>query len=134
MTLPLAVVERCPMEEYKLQHNNLVDALKHINRDAVALYHELQDLRTQFRKTADKDDKRFDKNLDVVIRDKEERLFRLIKFNDYPAMVMASYPDAKFINSYDYKRARKTITDDIIIRGISSGDYAKHALETNRNL
>ena len=133
MTLPLAVVERCPMEEYKLQHNNLVDALKHINRDAVALYHELQDLRTQFRKTADKADKRFDKNLDVVIRDKEERLFRLIKFNDYPAMVMASYPDAKFINSYDYKRARKTITDDIIIRGISSGDYAKHALETNRN-
>ena len=71
MTLPLAVVERWPMEEYKLQHDNLVDALKHINRDAVALYHELQDLRTQFRKTADKANKRFDKNLDVVIRDKE---------------------------------------------------------------
>lgn len=134
MTLPLAVVERWPMDEYKDQHpDDLVAALKHINRDALALYYELQDLHQQFRNTTDKDDKRFDKALDLEIREKQERMFRFIKFNDYPAMVMAAYPDARFMSSYDYKRARKTITDDILIRGISSGDYAKHALETNRN-
>ena len=48
-------------------------------------------------------------------------------------MVMASYPEAKLISSYDYKRARKTITDPILIRGITTGDYAKHARENNRD-
>lgn len=134
MILPLAVVERWPMDEYKDQHpGDLVAALKHINRDALTLYYELADLRKQFRNTSNKDDKRVDKNLDVLIREKEERLFRLIKFNDYPAMIMAAYPDAKFIDSYSYKRARDTITDPILIRGISSGGYAKHAIANNRD-
>lgn len=134
MILPLAVVDRWPMEEYKDQHpDDLVAALKHINQDALTLYYELADLRKQFRNTGNKDDKRFDKNLDVLIREKEERMFRLIKFNDYPAMIMAAYPDAKLIDSYNYKRARDTITDPILIRGISSGGHAKHAIANNRD-
>jgi hypothetical protein len=134
MILPLAVVDRCPMEEYQLQHeNDLVAALKHINRDALALYYELERLRKQFRNTDGKEDKRIDKNLDVVIREKEERLFRMIKFNDYPAMIMAAYPDAKLITSYDYKRTRDNITDPILIRGISSGGHARHAIEHKRD-
>ena len=133
MILPLAVVERAPMEEYKLQHDNLVDALKHINRDALEAYYELERLRQQVRHSDTKDDKRFNKNLDVVIREKEERLFRLIKFNDYPAMIMAAYPDSKFISSYDYKRSRDDILDPILIRGISAGGHAKHAVEHGRD-
>jgi hypothetical protein len=133
MILPLAVVERDPMEEYKLQHDNLVDALKHINRDALEAYYELERLRQQVRHSDTKDDKRFNKNLDVVIREKEERLFRLIKFNDYPAMIMAAYPDSKFISSYDYKRSRDDILDPILIRGISAGGHAKHAVEHGRD-
>jgi hypothetical protein len=110
-----------------------VAALKHINQDALTLYYELSELRTKFRNTSNKDDKRFDKNLDVLIREKEERMFRLIKFNDYPAMIMAAYPDAKLIDSYNYKRNRDTITDPILIRGISSGGHAKHAIANNRD-
>ena len=134
MILPLAVVDRWPMDEYKDQHpDDLVAALKHINQDALTLYYELSELRTKFRNTSNKDDKRFDKNLDVLIREKEERIFRLIKFNDYPAMIMAAYPDAKLIDSYNYKRNRDTITDPILIRGISSGGHAKHAIANNRD-
>lgn len=134
MILPLAVVDRWPMEEYQVQHpDDLVAALKHINQDAVALYYELEELRTQFCNTDDKLDRSFDKKLDVTIREKEERLFRLIKFNDYPAMIMAAYPEAKFITSYDYKRNRDDITDPILIRGISSGGHAKHAIEHGRD-
>jgi len=133
MILPLAVVERDPMEEYKLQHDNLVDALKHINRDALEAYYELDRLRKSVRHSDTKDDKRFNKNLDVSIREKEERLFRLIKFNDYAAMIMASYPDAKFIDSYNYKRTRNNITDPILVRGIKAGGHIKHAMEHNRD-
>lgn len=134
MILPLAVVDRCPMEEYQLQHpDDLVAALKHINQDALDLYYELEQLRKQFRNADSKEDKRLDKNLDLAIRGKEERLFRMIKFNDYPAMIMAAYPDAKFITSYDYKRTKDNITDSILIRGISSGGHARHAIEHKRD-
>jgi hypothetical protein len=40
--LPLAIVERSPMEEYTLQHSNIVDALKHNVSDALKLYNELE--------------------------------------------------------------------------------------------
>lgn len=133
MILPLAVVDRSPMEEYTTQHNNLVDALKHNVSDALALYYELKNLRTQVTNGTDKAAKAHDKKLDVIIREKEERLFRLTKFSDYPALTMAAYPDAKFMSSYDYKRAKDTITDPILIRGITTGDYAKHAKEHGRD-
>lgn len=134
MILPLAVVDRWPMEEYQLRHpDDMVAALKHINQDALILYYELQDLQTQFRNTTEKADRSFDKALDLVIREKQERMFRMIKFNDYPAMIMAAYPEAKFITSYDYKRTRDSITDPILIRGISSGGHARHAQEQGRD-
>lgn len=133
MILPLAIVERSPMEEYTNQHNNLVDALKHNVSDALVLYYELENLRAQITNSIDKISKAHDKKLDVIIREKEERLFRLMKFSDYPAMTMAAYPDAKFMSSYDYKRAKDTITDPILIRGITTGDYAKHAKEHGRD-
>jgi len=134
MILPLAVVGRSPMEEYtSLYPNDLVAALKHSVKDALAMYYELEQLRTQFKKTADKDSKRHDKSLDLEIREKEERLFRLVKFNDYPALIMAAYPESKFITGYDYKRSRDTITDPILIRGITTGEYAKQAQAQGRD-
>lgn len=133
MILPLAIVERSPMEEYTLQHSDIVDALKHNVSDALALHYELQDLTTQIKNLPDKDSKASDKKLDLIIREKEERLFRLMKFSDYPAMTMAAYPAAKFMSSYDYKRAKDTVTDPILIRGISTGNYAKYAREHGRD-
>lgn len=133
MTLPLAVVGRSPMEEYTQRYPDLVDALKASVADALALHYELQDLRAQFKNTSNKDDKRWDKSLDLTIREKEERLFRLIKFNDYPALIMAAYPDAKFITGHDFKRLKTPVTDPILIRGITTGEYAKQALAENRD-
>lgn len=135
--LPLAVVERWPMQQYRdLYPNDIVAALKHANQDALRLYWDIAELEQRYRQSmhdVSKDGKKLTKQLDVELREKQELLFRLIKFNDYPAMVMAAYPDAKLISSYDYKRARKTIQDSILIRGITTGDYAKHALETGRD-
>lgn len=133
MILPLAVVGRSPMEEYTQRFPDLVDALKASVADALALHYELEDLRTQFKDTDDKDSKRHNKTLDVLIRDKEERLFRLIKFNDYPALVMAAYPESKFITGHDYKRLKTPVTDPILIRGITTGEYAKQALAQGRD-
>jgi hypothetical protein len=121
------------MAEYVKQHDNLVDALKHSVADAVALHYELEQLRTEFKNSPDKESKRIDKNLDVLIREKEERLFRLIKFNDYSALIMASYPESKFITGHDFKRLSTPISDPILIRGITAGNYAKQALAENRD-
>jgi hypothetical protein len=74
-----------------------------------------------------------DKQLDLLIREKEERLFRLMKFSDYPAMTMAAYPESKFMSSREYKRVKNTVTDPILIRGISTGNYAKHARKHGRD-
>jgi hypothetical protein len=131
--LPLTIVERTPMEEYTLQHSNIVDALKHNVSDALKLYNELDLISALVLKQDTKESKSLDKKLDLLIREKEERLFRLMKFSDYPAMTMAAYPDAKFMSSYDYKRARDTITEPILIRGISTGGHAKHARQHGRD-
>jgi hypothetical protein len=114
-------------------HEDQCQALKHCVADTVKLYHEIQLLRQLFRSMPDKESKRVDKNLDLLIREKEERYFRLTKFSDYSAMVMASFPDSKFMTSHDYKRAKDKITDPILVRGISTGNYIKHAADNNRD-
>lgn len=133
MTLPIAVVERWPMEEYKLRYVDQCIALKHSVADTLKLYHEIQLLRQLFRSQDDKESKRIDKNLELLIREKEERYFRLTKFSDYPAMVMAAFPESQFMTSYDYKRAQKDITDPILVRGISAGAYIKQAENAGRD-
>jgi hypothetical protein len=134
MNLPLAVVERWPLDEYKEKYpDSIVDALKHSVNDALLTYYELENLKTQFRDSTAKEDRRWNKQLDLTIREKEARLFRLIKFSDYPAMVMAAYSESKFISSHDYKRTRDSILNSILIRGIKAGDHIKHATNTDRD-
>lgn len=133
MTLPIAVVERWPMEEYKLQHLDQCSALKHSVSDALKCLQEIEQLRMLYLMAPDKDAKRADKNLEIMLREKEERYFRLTKFSDYPAMVMAAYPQSRFMTSYDYKRARNKITDAILVRGISAGAFIKHAEKAGRD-
>jgi hypothetical protein len=134
--LPLAVVERSPMDEYIKQHNTLEEALKHNVRDALELHNEielLKRLENTYTTNDAKDLKSNAKKLSRLIIEKEERLFRLIKFSDYPALTMAAYTESKFITSHAYKRSKNTLTDPILIRGISTSGYAKHALENNRD-
>jgi hypothetical protein len=131
--LPLAIVERSPMDEYVSQHDSLEEALKHNVTDALALHNEIENLKKSILNQNTKESKAFDKKLDLVLREKEERLFRLIKFSDYPALTMAAYPESKFMSSHDYKRTRDIVTDPILIRGISAGGHAKHASEHGRD-
>jgi CRP-like cAMP-binding protein len=133
MTLPIAVVDRWPMDEYKIMYTDQCEALKHSVTDTLKLYHEIQLLHQLFRSQSDKESKRIDKSLDLLIREKEERYFRLTKFSDYCAMVMAAYPESRFMTGHDYKRAKDNITDPILVRGISAGNYIKHAADNNRD-
>lgn len=133
MTLPIAVVERWPMEEYKIKYEDQCLALKHCVADTLALYNELQQMRSSFLNLPDKASKRQDKILDVRLREKEERYFRLTKFSDYCAMVMAAFPESRFMTSHDYKRAKDKISDPILVRGITTGNYIKHAAEHGRD-
>jgi hypothetical protein len=133
MTLPLAIVSRWPMEEYKLLYNTIEEALKHNVTDALKLHQEIELIKSLELKQTDKESRGLDKKLDLLIREKEERLFRLMKFSDYPAMTMAAYPEAKFMDSAQYKRSKKTIEDPILIRGITTGDYAKYAQKHGRD-
>lgn len=136
MTLPIAVVERWPMEEYRLQHADQCSALKHNVADALKCLQEIEQLRCLYNMTPvddSKEYKRVDKNYEALLREKEERYFRLTKFSDYPAMVMASYPEARFMTGYDYKRSKNKITDPILVRGISAGHSIKHAEKNGRD-
>jgi len=133
MTLPIAIVDRWPMEAYKLQHPDQCDALKHSVSDTLKLYHEIQLLQELFRSQDDKESKRINKNLELLIREKEEHYARLTKFSDYVAMTMAAFPNSRFMTAYDYKRAKDKITDPILVRGISAGAFIKHAEQAGRD-
>ena len=134
--LPLAVVERDPSDEFLKQHDTLEEALRHNVTAALELYHEVNILKRALEYCPTDDDKQsrsLYKNLDKLIRNKEERLFRLTKFSDYPALTMAAYPDSRFMSTHEYKRNKELITDPILIRGIKTGEYAKHALSSGRD-
>lgn len=133
MTLPIAVVDRWPLDEYKLQHPDQCSALKHSVADALKMHYEIQQLRKLLSRESNKESKRVDKQLDVMIREKEERYFRLTKFNDYCAMTMAAFPESQFMTSRAYKRAKDKIKDPILVRGITTGDYIKHAAKHGRD-
>ena len=45
MILPIALVERWPGEEYRLQHSTIESALKHNVADALRLYHDVNILK-----------------------------------------------------------------------------------------
>jgi hypothetical protein len=119
--LPLALVERWPMDEYRLQHQSLVSALKHNVSDSLLIMSELEKLRAQITGIDDKVEKIRDKRLSPLITEKEERLFRLVKFSDYSAMIMAAWPQSTFMTYDDWFEQRDQLTNSVLIRGISKG-------------
>lgn len=136
MILPLAIVDRSPSDEFVKQHDTLEEALRHNVTDALNLHHELNVLKRALEKCPtdnSKSSRSLYKSLDKIIQEKEERLFRLTKFSDYPALTMAAYPESKFMTAHEYKRNMDSITDPILIRGIKTGDFAKHAQHNGRD-
>lgn len=147
MTLPIALVERWPLDRYKEKNSTIEDALKEINHDLLLLYKEIEQLKIESKSFAiqlypenynslGKDKRRELKmllgqdsikgKLDAKIAAKEEELLRLIKYNDYPAMIMAAYPSSHFMDKSKYWNESQNISAPIIVRGIANYKVAQH--------
>ena len=136
MILPVALVDRKPGEQYLVQHKTIESALKHNVSDLRRLWHDVRLLRDYEKFLAsvvessdddstEKTTKRkkiegFELELRKNIISRDEELARLIKCSDYPAMVMASYPESKFLSKSKYWKQSTRITSPVLIRGIAS--------------
>ena len=154
MILPTALVERWPLDRYRIEGATVESALKNINKDILKLYQELKLLKevAEYIPTTDssldynslsKEEKIMFKRthgpdsltsrLSHEIAFKEEELMRLIKYNDYPAMVMAAYPDSVYMDKSRYWNDFDTITGPVLLRGISNAKIGRHAQENGHD-
>lgn len=143
MTLPTAIVSRWPAEKYCKQHDSMESACKHSAADLLRLYHEIQILkqteqnfnRLEIPEQYLSKDLRFylkkndvnavpQKFIDHIISLTEE-FESCLKTTDYPAMIMAAYPESKFVNKDRFKHELHSICENpVLIRGISAGKMA----------
>ena len=146
--LPVALVDRWPAEEYKQQHGTIESALKHSVTDLLKLRNEvkiLKQIEQQWglspipEELLTKDIRNFIKRqggdslgqefIQYII-DQDAKFDRCLKFSDYPAMIMAAYPDSRFVaKNRFWAEAKDIIKDPVLIRGISSGKIGKFVQE-----
>jgi hypothetical protein len=148
MILPVALVDRWPADEYKQQHNTIESALKHNVADLLKLRNEVQILKQieqQWRlspipeELLTKDIRNYVKRQggDVLgqefiqyIIDRDAEFDRCLKFSDYPAMIMAAWPESRFVaKNRFWAEAEDVIKNPVLIRGISSGKIGKFVQE-----
>ena len=144
MILPTALVDRWPADEYKQQHPTIESALKHSVSDLLNTYHDVKlfkeieryvggvpepelppltkDQRVALKRAGG--DGSFGDQLSQATIRRDDRLTRLLKYTDYPAMIMSAYPESRFIAKVRYRDEHDSITGPILIRGISSGKIA----------
>jgi hypothetical protein len=149
--LPTALVDRWPSDRYKCQHSTIESALKHNVQDALMIHHDFLLLKeverylstipevTEDSEQLTKDQRtaikraggvpKFRDQLSQSIIRKDEQLTRLMKYSDYPAMIMAAYPESQFISKDRYWTENESIAGPVLLRGISSGKIAKHVRE-----
>jgi len=142
MILPTALVDRWPAEEYKQQHNTVESALKHSVSDLLRLHNEIEILKRienefaicpipeeyvtkelRYHLKRNGGDSLNQEFINYVIKRSEE-FDRCLKFSDYPAMIMAAYPDSKFISKSRYRTEVESIQGPVLLRGIASGKIA----------
>ncbi len=133
--LPIALVERWPDQKYVERHITKEAALKANVHDAHLMHRELQYLQQKVIPEAIfKWQKTFNKKLAAKIRTREKWLDDLIKYSDYPAMLMAGCPASKFLDRGSYKEIKDTVDQAVIIRGIAAGwildNQLKRGLDT----
>jgi hypothetical protein len=148
MILPVALVDRWPADAYKQQHSTIESALKHNVSDTLRLYKEvtiLKQIEQQWgmspipEEFLTKDIRQFVKRqggdtlgqefIQYII-DQDAKLDRCLKFSDYPAMIMAAYPESKFVaKNRFWTESQDIIKDPVLIRGISSGKISKFVQE-----
>jgi hypothetical protein len=143
MILPMALVDRWPADEYQLQHKTIESALKHSVSDLLKLHNEvkiLKQLEQQWgmspipEELMTKEIRYFVKRQggDVMnqefiqyIINRDEQFDRCLKYTDYPAMVLAAYPESQFYDKSRFKdEADDICKSPVLIRGISSGKIA----------
>ena len=150
--LPTALVDRWPAEEYKQQHHSIESALKHSVSDLLNLYNKvkvLKQIEQQWgmspipEELLTKDIRNFVKRQGGDTLSQEfvqyiihqcELFDRCLKYTDYPAMIMAAYPQSQF---YDKNRFKKEANDicrnPVLLRGISSGKIADAVRKQNQD-
>jgi len=146
MILPVALVDRWPADEYKQQHHTIESALKHSVADLLKLRNEVKMLK-QIEQSwglspipeefMTKEIRNFVKRQGgdtlsnefiqyIIAQDAE--FDRCLKFSDYPAMIMAAYPESQFVSkSRFWEEEDNILKNPVLIRGISSGKIGKHA-------
>lgn len=143
MILPTALVERWPQDFYVQQHQSIESALKHSVSDLLRMQKEikiLRDTETNFHmlnipeEYMTKDLRFFLKRYEIspVLRDFRDHIVAMsekfesnLKKTDYPAMVMAAYPEARFVSKNRFKDEAASICQTpVLLRGISSGKIA----------
>lgn len=152
MILPVALVDRWPADEYKLQHQTIESALKHSVADLLRLRNEVKilkqieqawglspipeelltkDIRTFIKRSGG--DTLGEKFIQYIV-DQDAEFDRCLKFSDYPAMIMAAYPESRFVSKNRYwAESADILKDPVLIRGISSGKIGKHAREQGQD-
>lgn len=140
--LPTALVDRWPADQYKQQHTTIESALKHSVADLLRLHNEIEILKRiehDF-STAPLPEEYITKKLRYYLKRnggdslnqefinyviaRAEEFNRCLKFSDYPAMIMAAYPESKFIDKSRYRTEFESIQGPVLLRGISSGKIA----------
>jgi hypothetical protein len=152
MILPTALVDRWPSDEYKKQHSTIESALKHNVADTLQLYNDikiLKEVEATYETPIDestiltKEEKyalkrggneslhqRYVKNL----IEKIEKYERCMKYSDYPAMVMATYPESCFYEKSRFKNESMDICKNpVLLRGISAGKIANEVRQQNQD-
>ena len=148
MTLPVALVDRWPSDEYKMQHTTIESALKHSVGDLLKLRTEvkiLKQIEQQWGLSPIPDElltkeirgfvKRqggdsLSQEFIQYIIDQDALFDRCLKFSDYPAMIMAAYPDSKFVaKNRFWDEAKEILKNPVLLRGISAGKIAKFVQE-----
>lgn len=142
MIVPNALVERWPAEEYKLHHSTIESALKHNVADALQLWHDIKILkemeetweatpqealtkegRYNIKRNGDQSLQR--RATDHIVA-KIDKLMRCMKYSDYPAMVMAAYPESRFYDKSRFRYEADEICErPVLLRGIANGKLGR---------
>lgn len=121
-SLPLALVSRWPDPEFAKKFPTRELALKAKMEAAYRINQELRHLESKMpQEVSTKSERQRKKTISAKLRTREKWLDDIIKYGDFPAMLMASQPDAEFLDRRLYQSMRDEIDRDVVVRGISSG-------------
>lgn len=131
MIVPIALAKEDPHPQY--QGEDYIASVRNNAKAALKLYYEVEDLKTKFKDIDSKENsklvKSHNKQLDVFLREKDSQLSRLIKWSDFCAMTLISFPDAEIRPYGEFNQYKHEITKPILVRGIAAGNYIDYIKE-----